>query len=166
MELSLRFAERDGRQATRLIQHLQDRHLEEPGVREALTRMLIDVGLLRPDGTPAFGPGAAPGGNGCCRAGVGRTRQTLDARQCRAERRWKALDTRLGADNMAVSPGRLAVGGMPAKIAIFAVHAAVAAAAIEGQNNNDASPTNGRPGNRSFRHAARDPINLSPNKHQ
>ena len=58
MELSLRFAARDGRQVTRLIQHLQERHIEEPGVREALTRMLIEVGLLRPDGTPAFGPGA------------------------------------------------------------------------------------------------------------
>jgi hypothetical protein len=58
MELSLRFAARDGQQAMRLIQHLQQQHLEEPGVGEALTRMLIDVGLLRPDGTPAFGPGA------------------------------------------------------------------------------------------------------------
>ncbi len=58
MELSLRFAVRDGQQAMRLIQHVQQQHLEEPGVGEALTRMLIDVGLLRPDGTPAFGPGA------------------------------------------------------------------------------------------------------------
>jgi hypothetical protein len=57
MELSFHFAARDGRQAMRLIQHLQERHLEEPGVGESLTRMLIDVGLLRPDGTPAFGPG-------------------------------------------------------------------------------------------------------------
>ena len=56
MELSLRFAHRDGQQAMRLIEHLQKHHLEEPGVGEALTRMLIDVGLLRPDGTPAFGP--------------------------------------------------------------------------------------------------------------
>ena len=40
----------------RLIEHLQTSHLEEPGVGEALTRMLIDVGLLRPDGTPAIGP--------------------------------------------------------------------------------------------------------------
>jgi hypothetical protein len=60
MELSLRFAARDGQHAMRLIQHLQQKHLEEPGVGEALTRMLIEVGLLRPDGTPAFGPGAPP----------------------------------------------------------------------------------------------------------
>jgi hypothetical protein len=58
MELSLRFAARDGQQAMRLIRHVQERHLEEPGVGEVLTRMLMDVGLLRPDGTPAFGPGA------------------------------------------------------------------------------------------------------------
>jgi hypothetical protein len=59
MELSFRFASRDGREAMRLIEHLQRSHLEEPGVGEALTRMLMDVGLLRPDGSPAFGPGAA-----------------------------------------------------------------------------------------------------------
>ena len=60
MELSLHIAAGDGRQVMRLIQHLQERHLEEPGVGETLTRMLIQVGLLRPDGTPAVGPGAAP----------------------------------------------------------------------------------------------------------
>jgi hypothetical protein len=63
MELSLRFAERNGMEAMRLIQHIQERHLEEPYVGETLTRMLMDVGLLRPDGTPAFGPGTgAPAG--------------------------------------------------------------------------------------------------------
>ena len=56
MELSFRFAARDGKEAMRLIEHLQKHHLEEPGVGESLTRMLVDVGLLRPDGTPAFGP--------------------------------------------------------------------------------------------------------------
>jgi hypothetical protein len=60
MELSLRFATRDGREAMRLIHHLQEHHLEEPGVGETLTRMLIDVGLLRPDGTPAMGPESPP----------------------------------------------------------------------------------------------------------
>jgi hypothetical protein len=59
MELSFRFAAHDGQQAMRLIEHVQRHHLEEPGVGEALTRMLIDVGLLRPDGTPAFEPGMA-----------------------------------------------------------------------------------------------------------
>ncbi len=59
MELSLRFVRHEGPEAMRLIEHLQQRHLEEPGVGEALTHMLIDVGLLNPDGTPAIGPEAA-----------------------------------------------------------------------------------------------------------
>ena len=57
LELSFRFAARDGQQAMRLIEHLQNHHLNEPGVGEALTRLLMDVGLLRPDGTPAYAPG-------------------------------------------------------------------------------------------------------------
>jgi hypothetical protein len=56
MELSLRFAAQDGKESMRLIQHLHDKHIEEPGVGETLTRMLVEVGLLRPDGTPALGP--------------------------------------------------------------------------------------------------------------
>ena len=58
MELSFRFAGRDGQQAMRLIEHIQKHHLEEAGVGEALTQMLIDVGLLRPDGTPVELPEA------------------------------------------------------------------------------------------------------------
>ncbi len=97
MELSLRFAARDGQQAMRLIQHLQERHLEEPGVRrgahaDAGRRRLAasrrDAGLWSRD---------APGGNGCRRAAGGRTRQTLDSRQCPARRRRKALDARIVA---------------------------------------------------------------------
>jgi len=63
IELSLRLATRDGREAMRLIEHLQNNHLEEPGIGASLTHMLIEVGLLRPDGTPAIGPemvGAEP----------------------------------------------------------------------------------------------------------
>jgi len=56
LELSLCFGQREGHDAMRLIEHIQSKHLEEPGVGEALTHMLIEVGLLRPDGTPAFGP--------------------------------------------------------------------------------------------------------------
>ena len=58
MELSFRFAGRDGQQAMRLIEHIQKHHLEEAGVGKALTQMLIDVGLLRPDGTPVELPEA------------------------------------------------------------------------------------------------------------
>jgi len=56
IELSLHFANRNGPETMRLIEHLQKRHIEEPGVGEMLTRMLIDVGLLNPDGSPAIGP--------------------------------------------------------------------------------------------------------------
>jgi hypothetical protein len=56
MELSLHFASHNGPDAMRLIEHLQKHHIEEPGVGEMLTRLLMDVGLLRPDGSPAIGP--------------------------------------------------------------------------------------------------------------
>ena len=59
MELSFHFANRNGPEAMRLIEHLQKRHIEEPRVAEMLTRMLIDVGLLNPDGSPAIGPESA-----------------------------------------------------------------------------------------------------------
>jgi hypothetical protein len=57
LELSFRFGRHEGHEVARLIDHIQRQHSGEPGVAEALTRMLIDVGLLRPDGSPAFGGG-------------------------------------------------------------------------------------------------------------
>jgi hypothetical protein len=59
MELSFYFASHNGPEAMRLIEHIQSRHIEEPHVAEMLTRMLIDVGLLNQDGTPAIGPQSA-----------------------------------------------------------------------------------------------------------
>ncbi len=56
LELSLRFGRREGHEALRLIEHIQRQHIEEPGVAETLGHMLMDVGLLRPDGSPAFAP--------------------------------------------------------------------------------------------------------------
>jgi hypothetical protein len=56
IELSIRFAEHNAPESMRLIEHIQRRHLEEHGVGETLTRMLIDVGLLQPDGTPVYSP--------------------------------------------------------------------------------------------------------------
>lgn len=56
MELSFNFARRSGDEALRLIQHIQSKHAEEPGVGEALMQMMVEVGLLRPDGSPAFDP--------------------------------------------------------------------------------------------------------------
>jgi hypothetical protein len=59
LELSCRFALGDGPGALRLIRHVEKDHIQEPGVAEALTRALIEVGVLRPDGTPAMPPAAA-----------------------------------------------------------------------------------------------------------
>jgi hypothetical protein len=42
----------NGPEAMRLIQHIERNHIQEPNVGEALMRMLINFGLLRPDGTP------------------------------------------------------------------------------------------------------------------
>jgi len=52
LELSFRFAHGDGEQAIQLMQHIESRHIEEKDVAHTLTQMLIDVGLLNPDGTP------------------------------------------------------------------------------------------------------------------
>ena len=51
-ELSIRFGRGEAAEAMRLVNHLQRQHIEEPGVAEGLTRLLVQVGLLRPDGTP------------------------------------------------------------------------------------------------------------------
>jgi hypothetical protein len=59
MELSFHFGHQNAPAAMRMLEHIQRRHISEPGVAEALTRMLVGVGLLNPDGTPAyFGPDA------------------------------------------------------------------------------------------------------------
>lgn len=55
-ELTFRFARREIGQLQRLVDHIQDRHIEEPGVAEALMRFLVSVGAIRPDGTPAAPP--------------------------------------------------------------------------------------------------------------
>jgi hypothetical protein len=52
LELSFRFGHGDVEQAMRLMQHIETRHMEEQGVAQTLTQMLIDLGLLNPDGTP------------------------------------------------------------------------------------------------------------------
>ncbi|MCE5268900.1 MAG: hypothetical protein LLG00_13560 [Planctomycetaceae bacterium] len=60
MELSLAFAHHDGPNAVRLLEHIQSRHAQEPGVGETLTQIMIDVGLLNPDGTPVAMPDLGP----------------------------------------------------------------------------------------------------------
>ena len=57
LELSFRFGHGDVEQAMRLMQHIETRHMEEQGVAQTLTQMLINVGLLNPDGTPVAAAG-------------------------------------------------------------------------------------------------------------
>jgi hypothetical protein len=54
MELSLRYRRGEGDTAIQLLRHIETQHGREPGVADALQQMLIEFGLLRPDGTPAY----------------------------------------------------------------------------------------------------------------
>ena len=56
MELSLRFEMRQAADVSRLLTHLQTRHLREAGVAQTLNRWLMSIGAIRPDGTPAAPP--------------------------------------------------------------------------------------------------------------
>jgi hypothetical protein len=56
VELNVRFETRQAAEVSRLLTHLQTRHLREPGVAEALQRWLMSIGAIRPDGTPVVPP--------------------------------------------------------------------------------------------------------------
>jgi len=56
MEFSFRFGHGDVEQAMQLLQHIESRHINERGVAQTMTQMLISVGLLNPDGTPVAVP--------------------------------------------------------------------------------------------------------------
>jgi len=56
MELSIHFARQDPDEVNRLLVHIENEHIREPGVREAVVNMLVQAGVIRPDGTPALEP--------------------------------------------------------------------------------------------------------------
>ncbi|MGA2062790.1 MAG: hypothetical protein ABSG67_20145 [Thermoguttaceae bacterium] len=56
-ELSLRFARQEIPEALQLIRHIENTHINEPNVSLILTQILVEAGLLRPDGTPNIPPG-------------------------------------------------------------------------------------------------------------
>jgi hypothetical protein len=66
-ELTLRIQRGDGPAASRLLQHLQADHAHEPGVTRALMQILVQAGVINPDGSSAGGPEPAglvvPGGS-------------------------------------------------------------------------------------------------------
>lgn len=59
-ELLRRLQNQEPEEALRLIKHIQSQHINEPGVGEALSGLLIRMGLVRADGTPV----AVPAGSG------------------------------------------------------------------------------------------------------
>lgn len=54
VELSIRLLRGDGPEVSRLLTHLQREHINEPGVAQTLENLLVQVGVLRPDGTLAI----------------------------------------------------------------------------------------------------------------
>jgi hypothetical protein len=42
----------DGQAIERIMRHLHADHINEPGVKEAITQFLIDMGVITPDGRP------------------------------------------------------------------------------------------------------------------
>ena len=60
-ELGLRIARGEVAEADRLLQHIRSEHIREPGVAQALMQILVDAGIIGPDGRPtAAAAGAAP----------------------------------------------------------------------------------------------------------
>ena len=56
LELPVRLERGESQEMGRLVQHLQSKHMEEPGVADALIEFLVQIGALNPDGTPAGMP--------------------------------------------------------------------------------------------------------------
>jgi hypothetical protein len=61
-ELSLRLASGEVADADRLLHHIREQHMREPGVAQALFQILADAGIIGPDGRPTMPAAAeAPG---------------------------------------------------------------------------------------------------------
>lgn len=61
-ELSLRLVQGEVAEADRLLHHIRDEHIREPGVAQALFQLLAEAGIIGPDGRPrAAAPAEAPG---------------------------------------------------------------------------------------------------------
>jgi tetratricopeptide (TPR) repeat protein len=65
-ELALRMERGEPEEFGRVLSHIQTHHAREPGVAHALMQILVEAGLMTPDGRPVRGPGqgeamAAPG---------------------------------------------------------------------------------------------------------
>jgi hypothetical protein len=58
-ELPLQLAEGNSTRAGEIIQVIQAQHIQEPGIGEQFFSLLVQLGILNPDGTPAT-PAASP----------------------------------------------------------------------------------------------------------
>jgi tetratricopeptide (TPR) repeat protein len=58
-EIPLQLAEGNGARVSEIIQVIQAQHMQEPGIAEQLYSLLVQMGILNPDGTPAT-PTTAP----------------------------------------------------------------------------------------------------------
>lgn len=58
-ELSIRLSRYEAETAQSILQTLQTRHRDEPGVAQGLYEILVSYGLISPDGTPAAVPAGA-----------------------------------------------------------------------------------------------------------
>ncbi|MDA1054925.1 MAG: hypothetical protein O3C40_31260 [Planctomycetota bacterium] len=60
-ELSIRLSRADTAECQKLVQTIQTRHMQEPGVAQGLYEILVSYGIISPEGTPAGPrPGAPP----------------------------------------------------------------------------------------------------------
>jgi hypothetical protein len=62
-EIPLRVMSGDTQKASDLMQTIEANHIEEPGIREHFYQLLMQLGIINPDGSPAGGP-AAPAQQG------------------------------------------------------------------------------------------------------
>jgi hypothetical protein len=60
-EMTLRMSMGDVAEADRLMQHIRNEHIREPGVTQMLMNVLVEAGIIRPDGSPAMQPRATAG---------------------------------------------------------------------------------------------------------
>jgi len=58
-ELAMRITRGDIAEADRLLHHIRDQHIREPGVAQALFEILAEAGIIGPDGKPTMPPAAA-----------------------------------------------------------------------------------------------------------
>ena len=101
-ELAMRIARGDVAEADRLLQHIRDQHIREPGVAQALFQILTEAGIIGPDGRPTAAAAAAaqrePAGIVVPGAAAAEAGKNLDPRQRSAHGRQEigALDARHG----------------------------------------------------------------------